>query len=110
QLQRDIQRWLSPPDPSTNHNTAWEAHLDGSAAWFTQGRIFNEWESTGTLLWIHGKPGCGKSILCSWIIEEFNGKCESGLAHLIYYYFDFKDTAKQGFHGLITSLLAQLSA
>jgi hypothetical protein len=46
----------------------------------------------------------------SWIIEELKAKCESGLALLSYYYFDFKDTEKQDFHGLVTSLLAQLSA
>lgn len=32
------------------------------------------------------------------------------MALLSYYYFDFNDTAKQNFHGLVTSLLAQLSA
>ncbi|KAH9969235.1 hypothetical protein BJV74DRAFT_799388 [Russula compacta] len=56
QLQRDIRSWLSPPDPSINHNIAREAHLDGSAAWFMQGRIFEEWKSKGSLLWIYGKP------------------------------------------------------
>ena len=37
-------------------------------------------------------------------------KCDRGLALMGYYYFDFKDIAKQGIHGLLTSLLAQLGA
>jgi hypothetical protein len=37
-------------------------------------------------------------------------KCDRGLALMGYYYFDFKDIAKQGIHGLLTSLLSQLSA
>jgi hypothetical protein len=62
QLQERIQRWLSPPDPSINHNTACEAHHNGTAAWFLEGVIYNEWKMTGTLLWTHGKrtifPSC----------------------------------------------------
>jgi hypothetical protein len=55
QLRQDFRRWLSPPDPSTNHNIACSAHHEGTATWFIQGNIFNEWRSSGPLLWIHGK-------------------------------------------------------
>ena len=57
QLQQDLRRWLSPPDPSTNHNTACNAHHKGTATWFFEGRTYKEWKSTGSesLLWIHGK-------------------------------------------------------
>ena len=37
-------------------------------------------------------------------------RCDRGLALMGYYYFDFKDIAKQGVHGLLTSLIAQLGA
>ena len=37
-------------------------------------------------------------------------KCDRGLALMGYYYFDFKDIAKQGIRGLLTSILAQLCA
>ena len=36
--------------------------------------------------------------------------CERGLALMGYYYFDFKDVAKQGIRGILTSLLAQFCA
>ena len=54
QLQRDIRSWLSPPDPSTNHNIVCDTHRTGSATWFTRGATFDDWRSTGSLLWIHG--------------------------------------------------------
>jgi hypothetical protein len=54
QLREKIQKWLSPPDPSINHNIACEAHHDGTATWFLQGPIYNEWKATGSLLWTHG--------------------------------------------------------
>lgn len=55
QLRQDLRRWLSPPDPSTSHNVACSAHHEGTAAWFFQGRIFEEWKTTDSLLWVHGK-------------------------------------------------------
>ena len=53
QLHEKIQKWLSPPDPSINHNIACEAHHDRTAAWFLEGLIYNEWKATGSLLWTH---------------------------------------------------------
>ena len=57
QLRQDLRRWLSPPDPSTNHNFACNAHHKGTATWFFEGTTYKEWKSTGSesLLWIHGK-------------------------------------------------------
>ena len=46
----------------------------------------------------------------SSVIQEVNMNCERGLALMGYYYFDFKDTAKQGIRGFLTSLLAQFCA
>ena len=56
-LRDNLLRWLSPSDPSANHNIASKAHHDGTALWFFQGGLFNEWKSAGSFLWIHGKRG-----------------------------------------------------
>ena len=55
QLRENIHRWLSPPDPSTNHNIACDIHHKKIATWFFEGNIYREWKSTGSLLWVHGK-------------------------------------------------------
>ena len=55
QLQRDVQHWLSPPDPSKNHDFVWKAHHTGTSAWFFESEVLTEWKSSGSLLWIHGK-------------------------------------------------------
>ncbi len=57
QLRQELRRWLSSPDPSTNHNVACNIHHDGTANWFFQGDSYKEWRTTGSdsLLWIHGK-------------------------------------------------------
>ena len=58
QLQQEIQRWLSPPDPSTNHDFVVKARHKGTTAWFFEGKVLTEWKSKGSLLWIHGKRMC----------------------------------------------------
>ena len=63
QLQEKQQKWLSPPDPSTNHNIARKAHHKGTASWFFQGGIFEQWKSSPSLLWIHGKRTSHFSLL-----------------------------------------------
>jgi hypothetical protein len=55
QLQKDVQHWLSPPDPSTNHDFVWKAHHAGTASWFFESDAIIEWKKTGSFLWIHGK-------------------------------------------------------
>ena len=55
QLKQLLRAWLSPPDPSTNHNIARKAQHKGTAIWFFQGSIFIEWKSNGSLLWVYGK-------------------------------------------------------
>ena len=51
----DLQGWLTPPDPSTNHNTACGAQHERTAVWVFSEDIYKKWESSGSLLWIHGK-------------------------------------------------------
>jgi len=58
QLRDNLRRWLSPPDPSTNHNIAQSVQQKGTTTWFMDGSIFANWKSTGSLLWIHGKRTC----------------------------------------------------
>ena len=48
--------------------------------------------------------------ISSSIIEEAKALREAGLGLVAYYYFDFRDTAKQDVRGLLSSLVAQLSA
>ncbi|KAH9963654.1 hypothetical protein BJV74DRAFT_799719 [Russula compacta] len=99
----------SPPDPSVNYNTASDAHHEGTALWFTQSNAFKNWKQSGSFLWIHGKPGSGKSVLSSSIIQDIKDISNGESAHIAYFFFDFKDTGKQDLRALLSSLLIQLS-
>jgi hypothetical protein len=54
-LRKDLENWLSPPDPFINFNTADHARHEGTAVWFTQSDVFKNWKESSSLLWIHGK-------------------------------------------------------
>ncbi|KAH9044060.1 hypothetical protein EDB83DRAFT_1576213 [Lactarius deliciosus] len=108
-LRESLRKWVTPPDPSTNHNIACGIQHGGTAQWFFRGGIFGNWRSTGSLLWIYGKPGSGKSILCSAIIQDIQTLRKAGLASIAYFYFDFRDLDKQHRRNLLPSLLVQLS-
>ena len=79
QSRETIRKWLSPPDPSTNHNIACGTHNKKPASWFFQGSIFQEWKSAGSLLWVYGKRSSPRLfnltpsnaiLYCSWLGQE----------------------------------------
>ncbi|KAH8982424.1 hypothetical protein EDB92DRAFT_1894451 [Lactarius akahatsu] len=109
QLLEGLIKWQFPPDPSTNHNIASKSQHNGTTQWFFRGSVFEEWKVAGSLLWIHGKPGSGKSVLCSAIIQDIIALREAGLASMAYFYFDLRDMDKRSRRGLLTSFLVQLS-
>ena len=101
-LRRNLCKWLSPPDPSTNHTIARRAHHQGTATWFFQGSIYNEWKSTPSLLWVYGKraplsqfsyltpphgilclAGAGKSIL--WFVAPLLRLFVLRMTDVVYY-------------------------
>ncbi|KAI0266891.1 hypothetical protein BGY98DRAFT_1102427 [Russula aff. rugulosa BPL654] len=108
QLRESIHKWLSPPDSSTNHNIACGTHHKKTATWFFEGSIYKEWKSR-FLLWIHGKPGSGKSILCSTVIEDIKSLA-TPVKHRWVFLLDFRNANKQCLRDLLPSLLTQLSA
>ncbi|KAN0141646.1 hypothetical protein V8E53_000108 [Lactarius tabidus] len=109
-LLQDLQGWLTPPDPSTNHNIACSAQHERTAGWVFIEDLYKEWESSGSLLWIHGKAGSGKSILCSAIIQRVITLRNAGLASIAYFYFDFRDIDKKNQRNVLSSLLKQFSS
>lgn len=61
-------------------------------------------------LWLHGIPGCGKTVLTSTIIDDVTHHCHLIPAlTVVYFYFDFNDIEKQQYEKMIRSLIKQLS-
>lgn len=106
---QQIEKWLSPPDPSTNHNIATSLRHPKTGRWFLDSNKYRDWKAKlNDCLWLHGIPGCGKTVLSSAIIEDL-GEGDILLAsRVLYFYFDFNDTSKQSFEKMLRSLVSQL--
>lgn len=103
-----VEKWLASPDPSSNLNEAQKKRQEGTGKWFLQSKPFQEWKSgRHQYLWLHGIPGCGKTVLSSMIIEHLNQQLDSSDA-VLNFFFDFSDTDKQSLDKLVRSLTAQL--
>jgi hypothetical protein len=97
---------LSSPDPSTNQNDALKKRHTGTGLWFVDGEKFAYWKtSPKSFIWLHGIPGCGKTVLSSAIIEDL-GRDTSQV--LLYFFFDFSAPEKQSLNKMLRSLITQL--
>jgi hypothetical protein len=104
----EIRDWLSAANPSINYINALEKRHQGTGAWFVDGQAFADWnERSNSFLWLHGIPGCGKTILSSTIIEHLKSVTASDQV-LLYFYFDFNDSNKQTLENMLRSLVDQL--
>ncbi|KAF7974001.1 hypothetical protein HWV62_13619 [Athelia sp. TMB] len=111
--EKEIYQWLAAPDTSGNYNAAREKHHETTGAWFLEGDEFVHWKETpGSALWINGTPGCGKTIICSTVIESVRQeyKLESGAA-CVYFFFDSRNAeTDQSLHEkMLRSLIRQMS-
>ncbi|KAI9779165.1 MAG: hypothetical protein M1839_007700 [Geoglossum umbratile] len=106
-----ILRWLLWNDPKEKHSTSRRLYQKGSNQWILDSDALKRWKTTpGQSLWLHGIPGCGKTIICSTIVDHIQELCENRLAgRLAYYYFDFSDSKSQKLGSLLRSLIVQLS-
>ena len=107
---RKIADWLSPPDPWTNHDSARRRHEPQTGVWLLQAEKYRTWKN-GSIshLWVHGKAGCGKTVLCSTAIEDVRTHCENAAnaGHAVFY-FSFSDNQKQSQENFLRSLVVQL--
>jgi hypothetical protein len=122
-----IAKWLSPLHYNTKHEMSVEKH-DDTGTWLFKQDIYQEWESSSpSKLWIHGIPGCGKTILayispphtlvhCRWyrsrstVIERLRQASESlrdNRLAFAYFYCQFNNEETNPLN-IIRTLLAQL--
>lgn len=108
--QRKILNWLDPPDPWANHALARQRHEPHTGQGTLKSSMYQSWRSgASNHLWLYGKPGCGKTVLCSTLVEDMRVFSEASEdAKLAIFYFTFSDQRKQSYDDLLRSLAAQL--
>ncbi|KAH7124928.1 hypothetical protein B0J13DRAFT_646926 [Dactylonectria estremocensis] len=102
----EIERWLSPPNSSTNANHARQLRHEGTGTWFLNSPAFTEWKIRSRRhLWLHGLPGCGKTVLSTTILDHLVNMDD----HItLDFFFDGNDTTKGTVDGMLRSLVFRL--
>ena len=105
-----IKDWLSPPNPWSNHASARQRREPQTGTWLLQSDKYQEWKAGKRRhLWLHGKAGCGKTVLCSTLIEDIREHCDASTNSVCgIFYFSFSDYQKQSYESLLRSLVVQL--
>ena len=100
--------WLPAPDPAVNLASARDRRQKDTGNWLLQSPAFLDWKATAnSLMWLHGKPGSGKTILSSTAIYSlFELRAKNFI--VLYFYFDFQTREKQLLPGFLKSVIVQL--
>ena len=108
---QNLHQWLSPPDPSVNYQKALAQRQQDTGLWLLDGEHYKNWKtSVASVLWLHGIPGCGKTILSSTILQDLLHYHDSHPDNpVVYFYFDFNDVQKQNAELMLCSLVLQLA-
>jgi hypothetical protein len=79
--------WLSRLSFDASYDERCDEHLEGTGFWFVNSDTYEKWKSNkeSDLLWVKGKPGCGKSVLAAVAVTDL--KLEVGPETALAYAF-----------------------
>ncbi|KAK5452827.1 hypothetical protein LTS15_006975 [Exophiala xenobiotica] len=108
-----MRTWLDAPNERHHFQQArsWRDDEVQTGRWFIDGHQYQSWKASPcpTWLWLHGKPGCGKTVLNATIVEALlNEHDKDSNRVILYYYFNFND-GKASSEPMIRSLVQQLA-
>src|SRR5436853_1404708 len=95
-----------------------EIYLPDTCQWTSKKDAFRKWstpsgstssDSHENLLWIYAKPGAGKTILASYLIDWCRKNYTAQDGNILYFFCKNTDSDKNTATAVIRSLLYQLS-
>ncbi|KAF2785832.1 hypothetical protein K505DRAFT_330763, partial [Melanomma pulvis-pyrius CBS 109.77] len=103
--------WVSDIDFEEVHQTIYARKHKDTGDWLIKESKFHQWMQSprSSLLWCNGKPGIGKSVLSSNVLEHITA--ETGLRKdtaICFAYYDYRDTRLANVARIITTLIKQL--
>ncbi|KAI1194987.1 hypothetical protein F5X97DRAFT_335665 [Nemania serpens] len=80
---------------------------DGTCEWFTSHPLFQHWrKETSALLWVSADPGCGKSVLARYLVDDVLPSSATRTTCYFFFKDDFDD--QRVLEGALCCLLHQL--
>ncbi|KAE8402302.1 hypothetical protein BDV37DRAFT_295452 [Aspergillus pseudonomiae] len=106
-----ILEWISTADYSRIQKETQEFRNPNTHNWFLTSNQYQDWkDSPGHILWLCGIVGCGKSVLCSTVIQDIKSLCEeSSRSSFAYWYFQFSNEKTRSVENMVRSLIRQFS-
>ncbi|KAI9857467.1 MAG: hypothetical protein M1813_008217 [Trichoglossum hirsutum] len=85
---------------------------EGTCTWFLQHPKYLAWkkEEKSSLLWVSGDPGCGKTVLSSFLVDELNSASSQATlpATVCHFFCDDKIESQKDGKAILSGLLHQL--
>ncbi|KAI1849949.1 hypothetical protein JX266_004328 [Neoarthrinium moseri] len=105
-----ILNWLAPADFSAQQSDLIKRRQAGTGQWLLDSPEYAKWStSKGELLFCHGIPGAGKTMLSSIVVDSLQKRCYANTdVALCYFYCDFRRQEEQLLEKIVLSLLRQL--
>ncbi|KAF9233309.1 hypothetical protein BU15DRAFT_80242 [Melanogaster broomeanus] len=106
---KNTYNWMDAVDCTIKYESTLDQRQDNTCRWLFDLRRYSDWCSAQHgFLWLRGKPGAGKSVLLSAVIEDLSKMATDRRGVLAYFYCDFRtDRSTQAFE-VVRSLLTQL--
>jgi len=101
---------LNPSDYESYRDELWVRRHENTCTWVLDDRRYKAWaeEDGQKILWIYGGPGCGKSVLSSFLTKEVTRGGKAKQPFMTYFFCDGKDERLRTAHAILVNLLAQL--
>ena len=107
-------RLTDPRDDKTRIANSKDPLLDGSCSWIFDDPAFTRWwnDDECRILWIHGDPGKGKTMMMMAIVDEISRrvKSEPGLGMLSYFFCQSTIQGLSSANAIVRGLAFLLSA
>ncbi|KAH7176107.1 NACHT domain-containing protein [Dactylonectria macrodidyma] len=125
-IKNDIRQWINPPEFMRIYESAIDEMEENTAGWLFQKDEYKSWESfevsrigaqtepeqadaQGSVLWIHGKPGSGKTFLAASVIDRLKASARRDKHRVVlFFHFDAEDGTSNNTASAYRSLLSQL--
>jgi hypothetical protein len=112
----DVQQWISGGVLLNERNDRLqhqrhEALLEGTAQWLFEDLHFKHWldlDSGSNVIWTHGGPGVGKSVLCASVVEKMRTLRPTSATVYQYFSFDECDRLLMTYRNIAIQLFYEL--
>ncbi|KAI5819859.1 hypothetical protein BZA77DRAFT_274893 [Pyronema omphalodes] len=107
-----LMHWMSPIEPRVRHKEMAQRRLKNTGDWFIEMADFQNWKGAsdcpgGQIFGCYGKPGAGKSIICSLVIDHLLAERHANSC-VIWLYCDYQNENQQTAIYMTAALLKQL--